>query len=90
MDLTEKDCVEKALAYHKKGYNCSQAVACTFCGLMGLDESIVFQMMEGFGFGVSDSYGTCGAVTGRKTLIHSTFRYAGFEAEHLCKGQRIK
>ena len=64
MDLTEKDCVEKALAYHKKGYNCSQAVACTFCELMGLDESIVFQVMEGFGFGVSDSYGTCGAVTG--------------------------
>ena len=22
---------KKALEYHKKGYNCSQAVACSFC-----------------------------------------------------------
>ena len=49
---------EKALAYHKQGYNCSQAVACAFCDKMGLDEVLVFKMMEGFGFGDSDSYGT--------------------------------
>lgn len=61
--------VEKALEYHKKGYNCSQAVACSFCDKMNIDEETVFKMMEGFGFGVSDSYGTCGAVTGMATVM---------------------
>lgn len=61
--------VEQALAYHKKGYNCSQAVACAFCDKMGLEEETVFKMMEGFGFGVGDSYGTCGAVTGMAAVM---------------------
>lgn len=61
--------VEKALAYHKKGYNCSQAVACSFCDTMNIDEETVFKMMEGFGFGVSDSFGTCGAVTGMAAVM---------------------
>ncbi len=63
------DRVEKALEYHKKGYNCSQAVACTFCDKMNLEEEIVFKVMEGFGFGVSDSFGTCGAVTGMAAVV---------------------
>ena len=29
---------KKALEYHKKGYNCSQAVACSFCEEFGVDE----------------------------------------------------
>lgn len=61
--------VEKALEYHKKGYNCSQAVACSFCDKMNIEEETVFKMMEGFGFGVSDSYGTCGAVTGMAAVM---------------------
>lgn len=60
---------EKALEYHKKGYNCSQAVACTFCDKMNLEEAAVFKMMEGFGFGISDSYGTCGAVSGMAAVL---------------------
>lgn len=65
----EMDRVKKALEYHKKGYNCSQVVACTFCDKMNLDEETVFKMMEGFGFGVSDSFGTCGAVTGMAAVV---------------------
>ena len=61
--------IEKALENHKKGYNCSQAVACTFCDKMGLDEETVFKMMEGFGFGVGDSFGTCGAVSGMAAVM---------------------
>ena len=66
---------EKALDYHKKGYNCSQAVVCTFCDKMGLDEETAFKISEGLGFGDSDSYGTCGAVTGMAlvmSMINST------------------
>ena len=67
--------VEKALNYHKKGYNCSQAVVCTFWDKIGLDEETAFKVSEGLGFGDSDSYGTCGAVTGMAlvmSMINST------------------
>lgn len=67
--------VEKALNYHKKGYNCSLAVVCTFCDKIGLDEETAFKVSEGLGFGDSDSYGTCGAVTGMAlvmSMINST------------------
>ena len=41
---------KKALEYHKKGYNCSQAVACSFCEEFGVDEETMFRIAEGFGF----------------------------------------
>lgn len=61
--------VEKALEYHKKGYNCSQSVACAFCDKTGLDEKTLFQVMEGFGFGGGDAQGTCGAVAGACAVL---------------------
>ena len=61
--------VEKALNFHKKGYNCCQAVLCTFCDEIGLDEETAFKLSEGLGFGVGDSYGTCGAVTGMALVL---------------------
>jgi C_GCAxxG_C_C family probable redox protein len=61
--------VEKALQYHKKGYNCSQAVVCTFCDKIGLSEEDAFKVSEALGFGDSDSYGTCGAVTGMALVM---------------------
>lgn len=71
--------IEKAAQYHKKGYNCSQAVACSFCDRMGMDEETVFKMTEGFGFGVSDSYGTCGAVTGMAVVLGAVNSSANLE-----------
>lgn len=61
--------VEKALNYHKKGYNCSQAVVCSFCDKIGLSEKDAFKISEALGFGDSDSYGTCGAVTGMALVM---------------------
>ncbi len=29
---------ERAAEYHKKGYNCAQAIVCAFCDKAGLDE----------------------------------------------------
>lgn len=54
--------VEKAIEKHKSGYNCAQAVACVFCESLGYDEKQVFEMMEGFGFGMGGME-TCGAVS---------------------------
>lgn len=61
MDKSER--VKKALANHKNGYNCAQAVACAYCDLFGVDEKTVFRLTEGFGFGMG-TMGTCGAVSG--------------------------
>jgi C_GCAxxG_C_C family probable redox protein len=61
--------VEKALENHKKGYNCSQAVACAYAEAAGIDETMMFKVMEGYGFGMGDSNGTCGAVSGAIALI---------------------
>ena len=56
--------VEKAVEKHRQGYNCAQAVACTYCDLVGVDESTMFKMIEGFGAGLGGMQSTCGAVSG--------------------------
>lgn len=44
--------IKRAMENHKKGYSCSQAVACAYCDLLGIDESLLFKMSEGFGLGM--------------------------------------
>ncbi len=57
--------IEKAVAFHKLGYNCSQAVICAYCDLFGIDQETAFKISEGFGGGMGGMRdGTCGAVTG--------------------------
>jgi C_GCAxxG_C_C family probable redox protein len=63
------DRVEKAMEYHARGYNCCQAVVCAFGDKTGLPEEEAFKLSEALGFGVSDSYGTCGAVTGMALVM---------------------
>lgn len=60
--------IEKTLELRAKGYNCCQAVACTYCDLVGIDEDIMFRVAEGFGGGMGDMQGTCGAVSGAVLL----------------------
>ncbi len=54
--------VQQALINHHKKYNCAQAVACAFAEDLGRSEKEVFEIMEGFGFGMG-SMTTCGAVS---------------------------
>lgn len=61
--------VEKSMEYHKKGYNCAQAVICSFADKLGISEKDAFKVSEALGFGVSDSFGTCGAVTGMALVM---------------------
>lgn len=58
---------ERAVALHKKGYNCAQSVACAFADELGMDEKEVFRLMEGFGLGMG-CMGTCGAVSGMTAI----------------------
>ena len=56
--------VEKTIERHNKGYNCAQAVACTYCDLVGMDEETMFKATEALGLGMGGMEGTCGALTG--------------------------
>lgn len=56
--------IDQTLARHNKGYNCAQAIACTYCDLVGIDEKTMFRLSEGFGLGLGCTQGTCGALTG--------------------------
>ncbi|MGI6069167.1 MAG: C-GCAxxG-C-C family protein [Blautia sp.] len=60
--------VKTAEEKHKKGYNCAQAIACTYCDLLGMDEETAFRATEGFGAGMGAMEGTCGAVSGATFL----------------------
>ena len=60
--------VEQAMAFHDKGYNCAQAVACSFCEEFGIDQETMFRVSEGFGLGMG-MMDMCGAVTGMLMVI---------------------
>lgn len=60
--------VQETIKRHEKGYNCAQAVACTYCDLVGVDEEIMFKMTEGFGAGMGNMESVCGAVSGACAL----------------------
>ena len=55
---------ETTIERHTKGYNCAQAVACTYCDLVGMDEETMFKATEALGLGMGGMEGTCGALTG--------------------------
>lgn len=47
------------------GYNCVQAVACTYCDLAGLDEETAKNLTQGLAMGMGGSMeATCGALIG--------------------------
>ena len=61
--------IQKALENHKKGYNCSQSVACAFCDLVQIEEDLMFRMMEAYGLGMGNMQGTCGAISGAIAVV---------------------
>lgn len=63
-----KSRIEETIKRHDKGYNCAQAVACTYCDLVGMDEATMFKMTEALGLGMGCMNGTCGAVSGACVL----------------------
>ena len=53
-DTIQEKC-EQAVAKKHSGYNCAQAVACTFCEEAGLDDETMRNLMQGFGAGLAFS-----------------------------------
>ena len=52
------------------GYNCSQAVACTYCDLVGIEEETAKNLTQGFAVGMGGSMeATCGALIGAVNVL---------------------
>lgn len=49
---------------HKDGFNCCQAVLCTYNDLLGVNEETTFRCAEGCGLGIAGMFLTCGSVCG--------------------------
>ncbi len=61
--------VAAAVEKKRNGYNCAQAIACTYCDLAGMDEETMYQMTQAFGAGFGNMQGTCGAISGACAIL---------------------
>ncbi len=60
----------KAIAVEKKRQcNCACAVLSTFCDLTGIDEETARKLTYGFGAGMGNMDGTCGALVGAGMVL---------------------
>lgn len=68
---------DKAVEYHKSGYNCSQAVIAAYAPALGLEKDKALQIAAGFGGGMRMG-GACGALTGAFMVLG--MKYGATEA----------
>ena len=62
--MTKTECADKALEYKHKGYNCCQAVTAALAEEIGVDSEKLLNLSAGFGAGMGNMEGTCGALVG--------------------------
>ena len=55
---------DKAEAFFREGYNCSQSVFLAFSDIYGLDEELALRIASSFGAGMGRMREVCGAVSG--------------------------
>lgn len=61
--------VKEAVERKCNGYNCAQAVACSYCDIVGVSEDLMSAATSAFGAGMGSMDGTCGAVTGAAVVL---------------------
>lgn len=71
---------EEATKRHSAGYNCCQAVACAFADEIGVDEKTLYKLSEGFGLGMGNMKGVCGAFSGAAMI--AGFASSGGDTEN--------
>lgn len=67
-EKTAPDRAKQAIAYHDKGFNCAQSVACAFTDKTGISQETLFKVTEGLGLGMGCMDGTCGAISAAAVL----------------------
>ncbi|MDD5823450.1 MAG: C-GCAxxG-C-C family protein [Firmicutes bacterium] len=80
---------EIARIKHEAGYNCAQAVACSFAEEIGMDENTLYRVCEGFGGGLGCAKGQCGALSGAVVLA-GLKNAGGVDAPGQTKGATTK
>lgn len=75
---------EEALSLHSQGYNCCQSVCMAYADKLNMDKDILFKLSEGFGAGMGNLQGTCGALTAA-TMIAGLVNSGGINAERRTK-----
>jgi C_GCAxxG_C_C family probable redox protein len=61
--------VQEAVFKKQNGYNCAQAVACTYCDLVGMDEETMRNATAAFAVGMGAMEASCGAITGAGIIV---------------------
>lgn len=84
------DRAEIAAAKHRNGYNCCQAVACTFADEVGVDESLIYKMTEGFGAGMGTTLGVCGAISGAAVIAGLVYSDGNTERAGVTKAKTYR
>ena len=67
MDIASRR--EKAMALHKEGYNCAQAVVLAFEDLLALDRETLAKLSSSFGGGIGGMREVCGTVSGMAMVL---------------------
>ncbi len=67
---------ERAYRLFLEGCNCSQAVFCAFCDLVGLDEKTALRLSSSFGGGMGRLREVCGAVSGMLMAAGALYGYS--------------
>jgi C_GCAxxG_C_C family probable redox protein len=81
---------EKAVERHARGYNCCQAVACAFADKLGVDESLLYRACEGFGLGMGNAKGVCGAMSGAAIVAGLLMSDGNTEVAGMTKAKTTK
>lgn len=66
--------IEKSLDLKKQGYNCAQAVIIAYADVVNLDEELAQNIGAGFGSGLGNMKGTCGAILGGGCIMGIAFK----------------
>ena len=69
-ERTMESRIEEAAKRKTCGYNCAQAVACTYCDIVGMNEEVMKKLNQGFALGIGGSMeSTCGAIIGAINVL---------------------
>ncbi|MDD5936947.1 MAG: C-GCAxxG-C-C family protein [Clostridiales bacterium] len=61
--------IEEAVKKKHCGFNCAQAIACTYCDYAGIDEDTMKLATQAFGGGMGTMEGNCGAISGAGVVL---------------------
>jgi C_GCAxxG_C_C family probable redox protein len=81
--MNQVDVVRKSQQLKENGHNCAQAALGAFSHLIDIPESELFAISEGFGGGIGDKQGICGAVSG--AVMALSLLRSGRDPSHLTK-----